>query len=320
MTDPYKILGISRDASPEEVKKAYRQLAKENHPDKHGGSKEAEERFKEIGAAYEQITNPKPEANQSWSGFQEGFSGFGDIFGSIFNRTQRGANIQTVVNITFTESCLGATKDVQIKFNDPCNVCSGIGAEKGNYSECEECHGTGQQTTKTAVFIIASGTCTACSGRGVKIITKCNTCNGNGSIAVKKSHTVSIPSCVQTGNTIKIQAAGQKINNGQPGDLLIRINVIKDNDFTREGVDIISKVNISLKEALLGTEKEVKTIHNNTNVKIPACSKPGQKLSLKGLGAKNPKSGEMGKHLLILEVDFPTSLSDEAKKEIEKIL
>jgi len=331
MEDPYKILGLERGASEEEVKKAYRKLATQHHPDMNGGSKESEEKFKEISAAYQQITDPKAQQGgfeQGGGGFDFGnfndiFSNIGDFFGGFGGHPhqQRGQSVSTVVSLTFEESCFGCTKQVRINMDEPCGNCGGVGAKEGNYEVCAGCKGSGQNQVQKGFLTFSSGVCKVCGGKRFKINVACDKCSGAGTVKIDRTHDVVIPPCVQTGSALQVNGAGLAgLNGTAAGDLVVRIQVQSSSEFKREGTDVHGGFTISLKEALLGTEKDVKTIHSQaTTVKIPPLTRPGQKLSLKGLGAKNPNTGEFGRHILNITVDFPTTLTEEQRTMVEKI-
>ena len=329
MNDPYQTLGVSRDASEDEIKKAYRKLAHQFHPDKNPGDVASEEKFKEINNAYQQITNP----DQSQQGapsvddfnFNFGNGMFNDVFQNIFGGAQqaRGRNVTAAIGLTFEESCFGCVKEIRVNLDEPCAGCSGVGAAAGDFTTCQACNGTGQSTIKRGFVVITGGMCQPCSGRGVIITKSCGKCLGKGTSKVDRVHNVQIPSCAQNGAALAVPGAGLAGPQGsRPGDLIVRIQVVPHPHFTREGLDVVSNLEISLKEALLGGEREVSTIHQSTKVQIPPLTKPGQKLSLKGLGAKNPNTSDaqFGRHLLNITVRFPTTLTDEQRQTLEKIL
>lgn len=328
MSDPYQILGVARDASEDEIKKAYRKLAHSYHPDKNPGDKASEEKFKEINNAYQQITDPQ--ASQAGGAgvedfdFNFGGGAFHDLFSNIFGgagNRPRGKNVSAVVRMSFEESCLGCTKEVRLNLDEPCGSCSGVGAQEGDFTVCSACKGSGQNSVKQGFIVITGGTCQTCQGRGIIISKNCGTCTGSGNTRANKTHSINIPPCVQNGQTLSVQGAGLAGPKGAPpGDLIVRIQVLPHQSFTREQLDVVAGLEISLKEALLGTEKEVDTIHKRTLVKIPPLTKPGQKLSLKNLGAKNPNTGDFGRHILNITVSFPTTLTDEQRQTLEKIL
>lgn len=318
-------MGISPDASESEVKKAYRKLAHKWHPDKNPDDPKAEEKFKEVSEAYQRITNPEAFASDNpyagGFGFGDASSIFEDLFGNIFGggRQRRGQDFRTKIHLTFEEACFGATKTVEFDVPVSCNTCSGVGATTGNYESCEVCNGSGQISQRHG-FMQMNMPCSACRGRGITIITPCESCKGSGSVLEHRKHEVKVPPMRETGNVLRVRGAGGKASPGVlPGDLHIQIFVEPKPGFTRTHMDVESVLSISLKEALLGTKKEIETIHGNVIVKIPECSKPGQKISLKDKGAKNPKTHKFGRHLVRLDIEFPKNLTKKQKKSIERL-
>ena len=319
MKNPYEILGVPDGAPEDEVKKAFRKLALENHPDTNGGSAEAAERFKDINEAYQRITEPErfrdqrpgqggPEFDENLAAMMEevfnrsGFGGFGG-----FGRQQKQPELVNLP-ISFAESCLGCSKEVRINHTSTCQPCAGVGAAKGDFEKCQACGGSGQNRFKQSGMIISMGTCPSCKGKKVAIKKACEVCKGAGSTKEERTHTVEVPPCVQTGATMGI------------GDAIVRVAVVKDERFEREGLDVVGKLTVPLKEALLGGEREVETIHKKTIVKIPPLTKPGQRLGLKGLGAKHPRTGELGRHTLVVSVEFPSELTDAQREKLGEVL
>lgn len=322
--DPYKVLGVNPDASDDDIKKAYRKLAQQYHPDKNQGSKEAEDKFKEINEAYQRITNPdafKSEQPQSAGGFGVHPPDFiNDIFEGLFGNKQHtatGQNYQIQVSLTFEEACFGCTKTVEFDASEYCAACNGIGAMPGKYVACPGCGGTGAVLQSNGIFQLRT-TCPSCAGKKIRIQTNCVSCNGTARTMVHKKNDVQVPPLRATGNVLRIRGAGENIINGQPGDLLIRLLISEKPGFIRRDSDVETELRLSLKEALLGTEKVVNTIHGTSKVHVPECTKPNQKLSLKDKGAPHP-SGGFGAHLLKIKIDFPNSLNDEQKQTIEKV-
>jgi len=324
MRDPYEVLGIPRDADEDAIKKAYRKLAMQHHPDRNGGSEESAEKFKEVSQAYEQLTNPDAQQDPEMGGFDFDFGNgmFSDIFNNIFGGGQQtgGRNVQASVVLTFEESCFGCVKEVRVSGEEACGACVGIGATAGNYTVCPACKGSGQNVMQRGPIVISGGICRSCNGKKHTITKPCDACRGTGAMKASKVHKVQIPSCISNGATLQVPGAGLAGLNGDVGHLLVRVGIHRHPDFTREGLDVLSTCSVSLKEALLGCEKEVSTIHKPTLVKIPPLTKPGQNLSLKDLGAKHPNNGSFGKHILNIQVEFPTSLTDDQKDTLGKIL
>lgn len=326
--DPYSVLGINKDASEDEVKKAFKKLAIKYHPDRNPNDKAAEEKFKEINEAYQRITNPEQFKNGAPPGFDpfNGFNGMpndiiNDILDGIFGggfRPRTGPNYQTDLTITFEESCLGCNKKVEVSIPSNCVECNGVGAKIGDFDVCSQCRGSGQ-VISTSGFLRVQTTCPACGGKKVAIKTPCSICNGSGVTLVKKTHEVEIPPLRNSGNILRVKGAGGQIKGGTAGDLLIRLMVVGKLGFERIGTDIETELELTIKEALLGSEKVIETIHGPATMKVPECTKPNQKLSLKGKGAKDTKTGELGRHLVKVKVNFPETLTQDQKDQIEKV-
>lgn len=319
MKNPYEVLGLEDNADEESVKKAFRKLAHKYHPDKNAGSAEAAEKFKEINEAYQRITEPErfrdggPGPGQDFDDF--GFSHidlnnmFGDIFGNVFGGTPKRNQIEVIpVHISFEEGCLGCTKEVKFKLTTPCQPCSGMGALKGDFEACHACGGSGMNRFKQGIAVITMGQCGVCKGKKVSIKKPCEKCAGSGATSEEKTHQLKIQSCIASGSMIDMGGAAAKVL------------VTAHKSFVRDGLDVIGKIQIPLKEALLGGEVEVETIHKKATMKVPPLTKPGQKLSLKELGARHPRTGEMGRHLVQVSVVFPSSLTEEQREALAKVL
>ena len=325
MKDPYKVLGLNKSASPDEVKKAYRKLAHEHHPDKNAGSKEAEEKFKEISAAYEQIQNPQPEAPNFTAQGQDFTSMFNDLFGGFnhqHNQNQnKGQDYRINVNLSFKESCFGTDKEITFDAPDNCPTCDGSGAKNKEYTKCEPCKGSGQKVFQRGTIFIQGGSCQECKGKGIIYKDECPECHGHGQTKQHKKINVKIPSCVAAGQTLRLQGQGAKSKTAgaASGDTLIKINIEPEANMVREGANVLSALNISLKDALLGADVEVETIHGVMKLTVPACSRPGVRLGMKEKGAKNPNNGVFGTHIAIVNVEFPTELNEQQKDALKTL-
>ena len=296
--DYYEVLGVEKGASEDEIKKAYRKLAKANHPDLHPGDKECEERFKEVNEAYEVLSDPDKRAKYDQFGHAAfdpsaggpggagfgGFGGFGDIFGDIFgggfgdifgggfggaranpNAPQRGESLRTSVNISFEEAAFGCEKEVSIDRIEQCPDCRGSGCAKGTTAEvCPDCRGSGvvQQRRQTPLgYMSTSAPCQRCGGKGKIIHQPCPKCGGKGMIRHRKTIKVSIPAGIDNGQTISLRAQGNAGKNGGPaGDLLIVVSVRPHEIFRREGTSVLCEAPITFTQAVLGAELEIPTI------------------------------------------------------------
>ena len=335
MQDPYSVLGLQRGASEDEVKKAYRKLAFQFHPDKNPGDKAAEEKFKQISEAYQQITNPsaqpQEQAGNGWgsSGFNMGFD-FNDIFQSIFggnpfagNRTTRtqGDHFNINIRVPFKDACLGSIKTVEFEAPEECNTCHGAGGDVTTTTTCSACNGTGSISSTQNNTIRFFVTCRSCMGRGKSFTLSCSNCNGTGVHKTIKKYDVHIPPCIVSGTTLRLAGLGGKSKDGGPlGDLLIKVFVDADPKMALDGNTIHSSVNISLRSALVGTELDVETLHGPIKLKIPQCTKPGQKLAIKDKGPKIANTDSFGNHIVHVNVDFPNNLSEEQIEQIKNTL
>lgn len=349
--DYYDVLGVSKTATDEEIKKAYRTLAKKYHPDLNPGDKEAEEKFKEINEANEVLSDPTKRsqydqfghagAQQGFggSGFGgfggSGFGGFEDIFSSIFgggrrssgstsSRPRQGDDIEQTVVIDFMESINGCKRDIKINIEEECSSCGGTGAySKKDINVCSRCHGSGSVVVEqNSLFgrIQTQTTCPKCGGKGQEITRKCEACGGKSRLKKTKDITVNIPAGVSDGMSMRLEGKGFAGYNGGPaGDLYIHVKVKKHDEFKREGDDIFLEIPISVTQAVLGDNIDVPTVHGSVNLKIPAGTQSHTKFRLRGKGAKNVRSKNYGDQYVVVIIQTPTNLSSEEKKLYEQI-
>lgn len=348
--DYYEVLGLQKGASAEEIKRAYRQLAKKYHPDvnKEPG---AEEKFKEINEAYDTLSDEQKKARYDQFGHEDptqgfggggfsgfsggGFGGFDDILNSFFgggsrrggdsNSPRQGADVEKQMNITFEEAVYGCKKRVRLSVEDECIQCNGTGAfSKEFIKTCPKCNGQGrvymrQQTIFGTSTVQTS--CPDCKGTGRVITKKCEACGGKGRVRKTKDVEVTIPAGIQTGMTLRMEGYGESgVNGGPSGDLYISFVCGEHKNFVRDGQDIILEIPISFTQAALGDNIEVPTIDGNVSLKIPAGTQSGTKFRLRGKGTKNPKGGiSRGDQIVITRVETPTNLSNEEKKLLEQL-
>ena len=344
-TEYYDRLGVSKDASQDEIKRAYRKMSKKYHPDinKEPG---AEEKYKEVQEAYETLSDDQKRAaydqygpdgangfggQGGFGGFDggAGFGGFEDIFSSFFgggatrnpNAPRQGDDLQYRVNLSFEEAIFGAEKEVHYNREATCKTCSGSGAKPGTSPvTCGRCHGKGviNVDTQTPLGMMRRQvTCDVCHGTGQEIKEPCQTCNGTGH--EKQSHKVSvkIPAGVETGQQIRLAGQGEAGFNGGPyGDLFVIINVNPSDKFTRDGSTIYYTLNISFVQAALGDTVEVPTVHGNVEMTIPAGTQTGKTFRLKGKGAPRLRGGSQGDQHVTVKIVTPTKLNDAQKEAL----
>jgi molecular chaperone DnaJ len=350
--DYYEILGLKKGASDDEIKKAFRQLAKKYHPDLNPGDKNAEARFKEVNEAYEVLSDPEKRAKYDQFGHAgvdpnfgagAGFGGFGgfggidfdlgDIFGSIFgggstsarsrNAPRKGERIHVEIGITFEEAAFGADKEVSVSRIETCDACAGSGCKEGTTAErCAHCHGKGTVTTqnRTPFGIMQSTTeCPKCEGKGKIIHQPCQKCRGAGLVRRTKNIKVSVPAGIDDGQTISLRGQGNAgINGGEPGDLYITVNVSRHPLFTREGNAVLFEMPISIVQAALGAEVEVPTLDGKVKYNIPEGTQTGTVFRLRGKGIPNIRGGGRGDQFVNVKVVIPTNLNNEQKDLLRK--
>lgn len=348
--DYYEVLGVSKGASQDEIKRAYRQLAKKYHPDinKEPG---AEEKFKEINEAYDTLSDEQKKARYDqfgfddpmggaggaggFSGFSGGFGGFEDIFSSFFgggarsnqqNGPKQGDDVEKNMTISFEEAVYGCKKKIRLTVDDECTACVGTGAySKNDIKVCPKCKGQGRVLVRQQTIFGQSTvqtTCPDCGGKGKIITKKCEACSGKGRVRKTKDVEVNIPAGIDNGMTLRMAGCGEAgANGGAPGDLYITFTVTAHKNFIRDGFDIILNVPISFTQAALGDTIEVPTIDSPVMLKIPAGTQSETRFRLRGKGTKNPKSSSSmrGDQFVVVHVETPTNLTQEEKELFEKL-
>jgi molecular chaperone DnaJ len=339
--DYYEILGVGKDASPDEIKKAFRRLAIEHHPDRGGD----ETKFKEINEAYEVLKDTDKRkrydqfghagvggaAGDPFAGFggqgqninfDFGDLGLGDIFSSFFGgggggprgqRQARGRDVETTVEISFEEAVFGTETKLGLTLEDTCEHCKGTTAEPGyELKTCDQCQGTGQVFTVTRTIfgnIQQAAICPKCKGSGKVPEKVCSVCHGKGTQSKKQTVTLKIPAGIDDGATIRLREHGEAIANGPKGDLYVNIRVKPHKHFTREGDLILSEEHIGIVEAALGAEIEIETVDGPVTMKVPAGTQSGSDFKLSGHGVPHLKGNTRGAHIVTVVVDTPTKLT-----------
>ncbi|WP_152267197.1 molecular chaperone DnaJ [Agriterribacter humi] len=353
--DYYEILGISKSASTDEIKKAYRKVAMQYHPDRNAGDKTAEEKFKEAAEAYEVLSDTEKKSqydrfghaglkNNGRGGFgnmntEDIFSQFGDIFGddifgSFFgggsrgggrrNHGVRGSNLRVKIKLNFEEIANGATKTIKVKKYVSCNTCNGTGAkDKGGVQTCTTCGGSGQVRKVTNTFLgqmQTVTTCPACNGEGTTITNKCTSCRGEGRVYGEETVNIDIPAGVQEGMQLSMSGKGNAGERGGPsGDLIILIEEENHQYLQRDGLNVVFDLHISFTDVVFGTQVEVPTIDGKAKIKIPAGTQSGKIFRLKGKGFPAINSYERGDQLIHVNVWTPQNINAEEKAALEKL-
>jgi len=344
--DFYEILGVQKNASEDELKRAYRKLALEHHPDRNQGDAESESKFKEAAEAYDVLRDPEKRrrydtfGHEGLNGGAGGFSSsedifgaFSDIFGEVFGfaggaraggrRAQAGMDLRYNLNITFRQAAKGDEVVLNIPVSVPCESCNGTGAEPGaDMKTCGQCRGSGHVQQAQGFFRI-SVTCPSCHGRG-KIISKfCATCRGGGQTSQMRELKVRIPAGVDDGSRLRLRGEGEPgVNGGPPGDLYVVMTVEPDKTFERQGQNLVLHRSVSFVQATLGDKIEVPTLDEPITVDIPKGTQGGEVFQLRGLGMPHPGGGRKGDLLIEVKVETPTSLSarqEEILREFAKL-
>ena len=350
MRDLYEVLGVAKSASQDEIKKAYRKLARKHHPDSNPGDASAEKRFKELQDAYDVLSDPdkRKQYDQlgprmfegaqaggpggfTWSGNVGDLGDLGDLFGGLFGRAtggqgrarergQRGADVGVTLNVSFQDSLNGVTTKIPVELETTCSTCKGSGAEPGTQPIiCPECRGRGV-TSEDEGFFAFSRPCPRCHGNGTVIEKPCRTCHGTGRERRTKRYTVKIPAGVRDGTQIRLKGKGEAGYGGGPaGDLIVTTRVSPSPLFERRGSDLVIEVPVTYAEAALGADVEVPTPDGRISLKVPPGSQDGKLLRVRGKGAPKLNGGGKGDLLARVRLDVPTKLTKAEREAIEAL-
>ncbi len=341
--DYYEVLGVSNNATNDELKKAYRKLAIKYHPDKNQGDKTAERKFKEAANAYGVLSDPKKREmydlrgsagleDMGFQGFESSsdiFSSFGDVFGDIFGKRfhrertqpQKGSDHRYDMTISLSDAARGCTKQLRFTKNEACGTCKGTGTENGQPNVCPQCNGTGNVSRQQAHVgkVATSGPCPNCNGSGRSTNKPCNNCDGKGRISKHSSLSVKIPTGIKNGATLRLTGQGEVgARGGSAGDLYVHIKIAKHPYFERKGLDIQYDVHVPFTKAALGGEIEIPTISGKATLKIPKCTQSNQTLRMTGLGIK-AKDGKVGNQLVRIIVTIPKNLSERQEELLKEL-
>lgn len=346
--DYYEVLGVSKNATEAELKKAYRKMAVKYHPDQNPGDKEAEAKFKEVNEAYEVLSDSQKRAQYDQFGhaaFEQGGMGsggfygqgfdmgdLGDIFSSMFgfgggfggggrkSGPRRGKDINVNIQLTFEEAVFGCKKEISVAMYDECETCHGTGAKEGTHAEsCPKCNGTGQERfVQQSMFgaVTSVRTCSQCHGTGKIIKEPCGTCRGTGRVRKTKKYEVNVPKGIDNGQTIRLSGKGEiGENGGGYGDLLVTVYVQPNRVFVRKGYDIYCDVPITFVQAALGAEITIKTIDGEQKYTVKPGTQPDTVVTLRGVGVPNLRNPKVrGNQIVTLKVKIPTDMSERQKE------
>ena len=344
MSDHYEVLGVSRNATDDEIKRAYRELARKYHPDSNPDP-HAEERFKEITGAYEVLRDP--ERRRRYDVFGDGgngaaggptaesFGGFGDLFDAFFGgdpfgarrgqgTPMRGDDAETVVELSLHDAAFGVTHTIDARLPAECPRCEGSGCEPGTHpTRCDVCGGEGEvRQVRRSILgqIMTSSPCAVCDGTGRRILTQCRDCRGDGRVMAARMIDVDVPGGVDDGTRLRLAGRGAAAPRGGPaGDLYVTIRVTPNPAFERHGDDLLSVRRIGLTQAALGTELVIETLEGTQELTIPAGTQPGQLFRLKGSGVPALRGRGRGDLLVRVEVEVPTKLDDEEAELLHRL-
>jgi len=344
--DYYEVLGVDRSVEDRDLKKVYRKLALQLHPDRNPDDPDSEEKFKEVSEAYQVLSDPEKRAlydrfghagleGAGYRGFADVgdiFSHFHDIFGDLFggadifggrirrNGPRQGENLRTLAVITLAEAATGVKREIELNHPGPCPECRGTGAEGGRLSTCQRCRGQGQVSHSRGMFLLQT-TCPECGGIGRVAVTPCANCRGGGEVSVERKVRVTFPEGIDDGQTLRVSNQGLSgLRGGPPGHLYVTVRIEPDPRFRREGVDLIHDLHVTFPQAALGHELTVENLLGEPKkLKVPPGTQPGEALMLKGEGMPYLNRGGHGDLIVVVRVDVPKKLSPRVKRLLKEL-
>lgn len=349
--DYYEILGVDRSADADTIKKAYRKLAMQYHPDRNPGDKSSEDKFKEAAEAYDVLSNDDKRSKYNQFGhqaFSQGmgggggyqdmgdiFSQFGDVFGDIFgqsqgggrqnagrtkNSTRRGSDLRYLFQVELKEVLTENSKEIEFETEEQCSDCTGTGGAKGSAPVvCKTCRGQGQVVRQQGFFTMAT-TCPTCSGQGESVENPCKPCRGQGRVKAKRKIKVTVPAGVDTGTRLRVSGEGEGGYRGGPaGDLFVELRVNDHDVFEREGDHLFANLDVNYLQFLLGGEEVVEALDGDVTVEIPRGSSPGDRIKIAGRGIPSLKGSRRGDLYYTINVEFPDKLSEQEEKQLREI-
>lgn len=340
--DYYDLLGVSRSASADEIKRAYRRKAREYHPDANPGDPTAEDRFKELARAYEVLSDPERRASYDRFGTDQPMGdptgGFGDIFDAFFGGggpfggagrqrpggPPRGADLEVVVDLDFVTAVLGGEADVTVRVQVPCGGCEASGAAPGSgIVTCSGCGGTGQVHQVRQSFLgqmVTATVCRQCEGSGQAVESPCPECAGQGRTLDDRTYTIDVPAGVDDGATLRLSGRGSAgLRGGAAGDLYVHLRVRPHERFVRAGLDLVDTLHVSLTQAALGVHLPYETLDGTEDLVVPAGTQPGQQFRLRGRGVPHLRGRGRGDLVVQVQVDIPTGLDDEQEELLRRL-